>query len=143
MIKKSKTYRFFLKVVTTLLVIGFFMPTSLQAKSLVDFCMMEMANHHQNMDDSHDCCHSKTEHHSNSLKNHNCENSTICACLLDEASAREPATTPNFGSSDVTLTQTGFNFMLVSPDEIVHKDLFVNSNSDAPPLYLLYDTFLN
>lgn len=131
------------KAVALFLLAGMFMPSAIQAKHLVDFCMTEMANHHEMMDDSHDCCLSVAIPHSNTSANHDCNNGTICACPIDEAPAKEPATAPNSGSSAVILSQTGFNFVITSPDEFIHKQYFALADPDAPPLYLLYDTFLN
>lgn len=124
---------------------GMLLPSALQAKHLVDFCMMEMMSHHEMMDDSHDCCLSEApHHHSNAEKsNHNCENGTICACPIGEAPVKDEAVTPVSVSAAVTLSQTGYNFMVTSPDEFIHKEFYALANPDAPPLYLLYDTFLN
>lgn len=105
--------------------------------------MMEMTNHHEMMDASHDCCLTDAIPHSDTQASHNCDNGTICACPIDEAPVKEPATTPNLGSSAVILSQTGFNFMVTSPDEFIHKQYFALADPDAPPLYLVYDTFLN
>lgn len=107
--------------------------------------MTEMMSHHEMMDDSHDCCLSEaTHHHPNAEKNtHDCENGVICACPMDEVPVKDQATVPAFGSSAVILSQTGFNFMVTSPDEFIYEDYFAEALEHAPPLYLQYDTFLN
>lgn len=126
------------------LLVGMLLPSALQAKHLVDFCMMEMMSHHEMMDDSHDCCLPKSSHHSNSeTTNHDCENGQICACPINEAPIKDQATVPSAASSKIILPPKGFNFIVTSPDEFIHKEFYALANPDAPPLYLLYDTFLN
>lgn len=140
---KTTTYRILKKAVALFLLAAMLLPSALQAKQLVDFCMMEMMDHHEMMEDSHDCCLSEANPHSNDQANHDCENGTICACQIDVAPVKEPATAPVLGSSAIIFSQTGFNFMVTSPDEFIHKRYYALATPDEPPLYLLYDTFLN
>jgi copper/silver efflux system protein len=44
-LKSKRTYQLFSKITATLLLLAFLIPSGLQAKQLVDFCMMEMGHH--------------------------------------------------------------------------------------------------
>lgn len=132
-----------MKAVAVFLIAGLLLPSAVQAKQLVDFCMMEMMSHHEMMDNSHDCCLSEAIPHSETQANHDCDNGTICDCPVDETPVKEPATAPASDSSAVILSRTGFNFMVTSPDEFIYEDYFATALEHSPPLYLQYDTFLN
>ncbi len=126
-----------------LLIISLLLPAALQAKQLVDFCMMEM-NHHEMMDGSHDCCISDLSDHDATQKGHDmCESAKICACTVDIDVAENQFRVPTAKSSAVILSQTGFNFMVTSPDEFIYKEYLATVGESYPPLYLQYDTFLN
>lgn len=119
------------------------LPTGLQAKQLMDFCMMEMSHHAMNMNDSHDCCLPMENHQSGQQKNNqDCDTGQICACSLDEAPVKNESVVPVNFAGAVILAENGFKFTLTSPDEIIHKDLTPDSHQYSPPLYLQYDTFL-
>ena len=130
------------KWVALFLLIGMLLPTALQANQLVHFCMMEMASHHEMMGNSHDCCLSDTSQQSNVPEDHQCETLSICNCSFGETPFNDPATIVS-GSTALILSQTGFSFLITPPDPFVHKELFSYNNPEAPPLYRLYDTFLN
>ncbi|WP_234568379.1 hypothetical protein [Rhodohalobacter sp. 614A] len=138
---KSAKYRFLTRVLTAALLVAILLPSALQAKHLVDFCMTDM-HHHEMMGDSHDCCTLDTIPHSDASTSHDCDNGTICACPVNEAPSDNQFRIPKSSTSGIILSPTGFNFRLISPDEFLHKAYFAHSNPDDPPLYLLYDTFL-
>lgn len=126
------------------LIAGMLLPSALQAKQLLDFCMTEMSHHEMMMDGSHDCCLPVANHHSGTQEiNHDCENGQICACPVGEVPAQNQSVVPANSTSGIILSQAAFNFTLTPPDEIIHNDLTPASNQYSPPLYLLYDTFLN
>lgn len=140
---KSTPYRILKKAVALFLVLGILLPSALHAKQLVDFCMMEM-NHHEMMDGSHDCCISDlSDHEATHKSQHDCETAQICACTVDTSQADNQFRVPTAESSAVILSQTGFNFMVTSPDEFIYKEYLAALGEDYPPLYLQYDTFLN
>ena len=141
--KKSKSYKILSKTAAILLIFGLLLPSALQAKQLVDFCMMEM-NHHEMMDDSHKCCISdQTKQEATHKDHHDCEGAQICACPVDITLAKNSFIVPTAKSSVAILSQTGFNFMVTSPDEFIYEDYFADALEHSPPLYLQYDTFLN
>lgn len=143
MTNKFTTYQLLAKLVALLLITGMLIPTALQAKQLVNFCMMDMS-HHEMMDDSHDCCSSDQADKQATHKGHQeCESAKICACTVDIDLTKNQFRVPTAKSSAVVLSQTGFNFMVTSPDEFIYKEYLAVSNESYPPLYLLYDTFLN
>jgi hypothetical protein len=141
---KSKSYKIFTKSAALLLIVGLLLPSALQAKQLVDFCMMEMNHHHEMMDDSHDCCISdQTKQEATHKDHHDCEGAQICACIVDITQSKNQFRVPTAKSSAAILSQTGFNFMVTSPDEFIYEDYFADALEHFPPLYLQYDTFLN
>lgn len=140
---KFTSYKILRKAVAALLVMGILLPSALQAKQLVDFCMMEM-NHHEMMDGSHDCCISDLSDHDATHKdNQDCESAKICACTVDINLSENQFRVPTAKSSAVILSQRGFNFMVTSPDEFIYKEYLAAAGESYPPLYLQYDTFLN
>lgn len=139
----SAPYQIFKKAIAVFLVLGILLPSALQAKQLVDFCMMEMS-HPEMMDGSHDCCISDLSDHDATHKGHqDCESAKICACTVDIDRAENQFRVPTAKSSAVILSQTGFNFMVTSPDEFIYKEYLAASTESYPPLYIQYDTFLN
>lgn len=143
--RKSTTYRILTKAVAVFLLLGMLFPSAIQAKQLVDFCMMEMEmSHHEMMDGPHDCCEmSKVQHDVSQKNHHNCDDMQICACSVDTTLAENQFRVPTAKSSAVILSQSGFNFMVTSPDEFIYEDYFADARQHSPPLYLLNDTFLN
>lgn len=143
MINKSHSYQILKKAVTIFLLLGILLPSVMQAKQLVDFCMMDM-NHHEMMTGSHDCCIAEQSNHDAAHKGHeNCERAKICACTVDIDLADNQFRVPTAKSSSVILSQSGFNFMVTSPDEFIYKEYLATIGESHPPLYLQYDTFLN
>ena len=141
--KKSKSYKIFSKTAAILLIFGLLLPSVLQAKQLVNFCMMEM-NHHEMMDDSHDCCISdQTKQEATHKDHHDCKEAQICACTVDITQVKNQFRVPTAKSSAAILSKTGFNFIVTSPDEFIFEDYFADALEHSPPLYLQYDTFLN
>lgn len=125
-----------------MLILSMLLPSAIQAKQLLDFCMMEM-NHHEMMDDSHDCCISNQTSEEATHKGHQeCESATICACSVDINLEQNQFRVPSASSSAVILSQLGFNFMVTSPDEFIYKEYLATIGETYPPLYLQYDTFL-
>ncbi len=140
---KFTSYKILKKAVALVLVMGILLPSALQAKQLLDFCMMEM-NHHEMMDGSHDCCISDLSDHDATHEEHDmCESAKICACTVDIDLAENQFRVPTAKSSTVILSQMGFNFMVTSPDEFIYKEYLAASTESYPPLYIQYDTFLN
>lgn len=143
MIRKKSAYQLISKFAALLLVFGLLLPTALQAKQLVDFCMMEM-NHHEMMDDPHDCCVSdQTENKATHKGHQDCEGTQICACSVDITLTKDQFRVPTAKSSAAILSQTGFNFIVNSPDEFIYEDYYADAREHSPPFYLQYDTFLN
>ncbi|MEX2456690.1 MAG: hypothetical protein WD381_05210 [Balneolaceae bacterium] len=138
--KYLDTYQTLFKALAFLLLMAFLIPTGMQAKQLVDFCDMEMSSHQMSdMSSSHECSDSEpdkpSDHH------HECDHGTVCACniaqhLLKEnylPTVRNAAIKPNV---NVHFT------LFFTTTEPIRKDLQKRIGQHAPPLYLLYDTFL-
>lgn len=116
----------------------------MQAKQLVDFCMMEMEmSHHEMMDDSHDCCITDEAGHEGTHNSHDdCEGAQICACSVDITFTKNQFRVPTATTAAVIIPRNGFNFIVNSPDEFIYEDYFAAARQHSPPLYLQYDTFL-
>jgi hypothetical protein len=146
-LKSKRTYQLFSKITATLLLLAFLIPSGLQAKQLVDFCMMEMGHHNtMEMTDDHSCCTEKepTHHNQNddSTHSHECESMGICACNTDQ---------PLFKDADWTIVTNEFSIILskktyltpfITSDERISFNNAHNLSLYKPPLWLMYDTFL-
>ncbi|MDZ7755769.1 hypothetical protein [Rhodohalobacter sp.] len=142
----TTTYQRFTNATALLLLIAFLIPSTLQAKQLVDFCKMEM-HHHDGMEmvDDHSCCTEEvpSQHDSHQNKGHdNCDDIQICACELDHS---------YFEVTDWILVSNEFTAYLpkqidltpfTSSDESIHQDQKRNQHEHSPPIWLVYDTLL-
>jgi len=143
----TTTYQRFTNATALLLLIAFLIPSGLQAKQLVDFCMMEMHNHDgMEMADDHSCCteEAPTQHDSHKKSAHDCESdeAQICACELDLS---------YFEVTDWVLVSNEFTAYLpkqihlkplLSSDESIHQDQSRHIHEHSPPIWLVYDTLL-
>ena len=143
----TTTYQRFTNATALLLLIAFLIPSGLQAKQLVDFCMMEM-HHHDGMEmtDDHSCCTEEAPtHHDNHKKSrHDCESdeAQICACELDLS---------YFKVTEWTLVTNEFTAYLpkqfdltpfTTADESIHQNQSKHLFEHSPPIWLMYDTLL-
>jgi hypothetical protein len=134
---KSVTYQCLTKAVALFLITGMLLPSAMQARQLVDFCMTEMEmSHHEMMDDSHDCCISdQTDTEGTHKGHHDCEGAQICTCIAEQVSANNQFTIPPAHSAAIILPQNGFNFIVNSPDEFIYEDYYAEARQHSPPLY--------
>lgn len=138
----SATYRFLTKSFAVLLMAGFLLPSGLHGKQLVDFCMMEM-NSHQMADSSH-AHHDSPETEKQASHGHqDCDWGVICACSVDKAPLSDENSVPVSSSSAITLQADDFDHTFFLSDEPIRHELQARIGQHDPPLYLLYDTFLN
>lgn len=141
----SPIYRIVTKATALLLLLAILIPAGLQAKQLVDFCMMEMGDHQHGMmaEMNHDCCDSQLlETIESGHQHHDCDRNIICSCDL-EINA--------FGDNEWIIGQDDYGFVLsvtrqlpphINSDERINHDLGKRIGQYDPPLWLLYDTFL-
>lgn len=143
----TTTYQRFTNATALLLLIAFLIPAGLQAKQLVDFCMMEM-NHHEGMEmvDDHSCCTEKetthNDHKDDSTHSHECESMGICACNTGQLLLKNTDRTIVSNEFSVILPQKTYLIPFITSDEPISFSNAHNLSQYKPPLWLMYDTFL-
>ncbi len=145
MIKFSATYQRITKATAALLLMAFLIPSGLHAKQLVEFCLINTQEATE-MAADHSCCESEqadTDKETDTSHHHDCDWSFICACHIGESV---------LSSSDWTLSSTDAEIQLTEKENLTP---FITSTERAPtsqnkqlaqhdpPLWLVYDTFLN
>lgn len=139
----SITYHFLTRSLALLLLAGFLLLSGLHAKQFVDFCMTEMS-HHGMAANSHEHCDTKEADKEAKTHGHDsCDWGLICACSVDLAPLSEEKAVISSASSAVILPVSSFDHTFFSSDEIPRHVLQHPIGQHDPPLYLLYDTFLN
>ncbi|MGM0460063.1 MAG: hypothetical protein ACQERO_12025 [Bacteroidota bacterium] len=149
--KSSATYRFITKVTAAVLLMAFLIPTGMQAKQLVDFCMMDMNHHAATSGEGHSGHLSSTpspgthcESHSESetKSNHHCEFELICACDIGKSQLSDQKWIPSTKKFDVRLTPQNdlAPFYATGIEPVADQQIRIGEYD--PPLWLLYDTFL-
>jgi hypothetical protein len=122
---------------------AFLIPSGLHAKQLVDFCLMEKAA--TEMTDDHSCCESestekKTKDDTHQL--HDCEWGMICACSIGQSQLGDEEWIPVSQDAEVFLAESEHLSLSSNSSEPVPVDQQIRIGEYAPPLWLLYDTFL-
>ena len=143
------TYRWVSKPAAFILLAALLLPVCLHAKQLADYCSHEMAAHHTMDSTAQNSCHDEAgdDHHNTDTvpdtTGEHCDSLSFCACSSDEA----PRIDDNWLiSSSVSLAilpvnaQSRLNALILS--EIIPPSLSGHINQHAPPLWLLYDTYL-
>jgi len=135
-------YQVLVRFTALMLVIGVAIPTGLQAKELIDYCL-DPVEQSSDMKHDHSCCPSDSdEPEPGDATQHDCNWSLICACHIDRAPLSDQNwTTPNtlFPGSLVTVAT-------LNPEDHTDSFQFPNTQADTystPPLFLLNSTFLN
>ena len=140
------TYRWVSKPAAFLLLAALLLPTCLHAKQLADYCSLEMAAHHTMDSTAQDSCHDETgDDHRNTVpdKSEHCDSLSLCACTSDEASRIDDNWLISSTVSVATLpVDPEFRLYPVILSEKIPPSLSGPINQHAPPLWLLYDTYL-
>src|SRR5690625_163175 len=140
-------YRLFPRLAALLLLMAFFLPATLQACQIADFCMMEMNSHdmssHQMSDRPHEYCESSAEESGNSAHSHSdCEDGSVCDCYVDQFPSSEEILVP-VSSVAIIFQENRLSHTLLSSDEPIRRDQRARIGQYNPPLYLHYDTLLS
>ncbi|PKD42461.1 hypothetical protein [Rhodohalobacter barkolensis] len=143
----TTTYQRFTNATALLLLIAFLIPAGLQAKQLVDFCMMDMGHHNtMEMADDHSCCTEKEPvHHDqndDSSHSHECESLGICACNTSQPLLKDADWTIVTNEFSVILPKKTYLTPFITSDEPITFSNAHNLSQYKPPLWLMYDTFL-
>lgn len=123
---------------------AFLIPTGLHAKQLVDFCLMDRIDVEMAAD--HSCCEKETEKNSadkNSHDHHDCDWGFICACNISQSALSDKQWIPVTQNHDGLLTEKENLTPFTTSEERINSDLNKRIGEHDPPLWLLYDTFLN
>lgn len=125
---------------------AFLLPAGLQAKQLVNYCLMNHAE--TEMPAGHHCDGAESDeeesatHSDNNHKHHECDSGVICACNIGHNTMG--------GEKWIPVTQTGGIYLfgtenfppLITFVEPIRDDLQTRIGQHLPPLWLLYDTLL-
>ena len=140
----SATYRAITKITAILLLMAFLIPTGLQAKDLVEFCMMEMSSHQTTQtttsDLDHHCDTEPAEE--NESEHHDCDWGFICACNIGQSQLSDKDWVPTHKDAEITLSESGTVVPFFATTHETPVDQQPRIGEHDPPLWLLYDTFL-
>lgn len=140
------TYRWVTKPAAFLLLAALLLPACLHAKQFADYCSLEMAAHHAMDSTAQESCHDEPgdDHHNKAPdKVQHCDSLSFCACSSDEA--------PRIDDNWLISSTVSAAMLPVDPDfrlprvilsENIPKAFSGPINGHAPPLWLLYDTYL-
>lgn len=142
-------YQSLTRITAVLLLMAFLIPTGLQSKQLVDFCMMEMhthpagekAHHTGDMPVSHSNCDWDQSEAKKTNHTHN-DCGYICACSIGQSQLGDEEWIPITKNIEITLTQQGEPAPFFTSSEHIQADKQIRIGEHDPPLWLLYDTFL-
>ncbi|MCC5941144.1 MAG: hypothetical protein JJU37_06330 [Balneolaceae bacterium] len=142
----SATYQRLTKITAVLLLMAFLIPSGLHAKQLVDFCMMDMKAAATEMAADHSCCESEPVDKENEPENHqhhDCGWGFICACDIGESVLSDADWILSTTDAAVELTKKENLTPLITSSERVSTSQNKQLAQHDPPLWLVYDTFLN
>ncbi len=125
---------------------AFLIPSGLHAKQFVEFCMTEFAKTAPvEMAEDHSCCESNPlDHESTSHSHHDdCEWGWICACNIGKSALSDSDWIVSGKELEIELSEQE-NF--ATPSTLSEQADISQNRILAqydPPLWLVYDTFLN
>jgi hypothetical protein len=149
--KSSATYRVITNTVTVVLLTAFLVPTGIQAKQLVTFCMMDMNPHASASVKTHSGhpeggpasgTHCETQSESKRTSCDPCEFELICACGIGKSQLGDQQWIPAAKKFDVRLTRQNDLPPFYTSGLKPPADQQIRIGEYDPPLWLLYDTFL-
>jgi hypothetical protein len=138
MLHKSSNIRVLARLLSLLTIAALLLPTGLNAKSALEFCMMNMHDHHamEMSGEMHDCCNAEPDDDAH------CPEMSYCTCSVEDTGETEPFRVLQ-SSVKLTVTPNPFLEPPVLPDDRIDRHRQMDADEHHPPLYLLYDTFLN
>jgi hypothetical protein len=136
-----QTYQNFVKATAVLLLMALFVPTGLHAKQLVDFCKPSPVE--QPMAADHSCCDDSDEKESaDSHPHQDCDWGLICACNLGASELIDKEWVVANNDLIIKLTESESFSVSIPFIEIIHRDHQIRMGQHAPPIWLMYDSFL-
>ena len=127
-----------------MLLMALLIPSGLHAKQLVDFCLMEKAA--TEMASDHNCCESESgndQTDENNHQHHDCDWGMICACSIGQSQLVDEEWVPASKNAEVILTESKNLSLFTTSEEYISDNQQIRIGEYDPPLWLLYDTFLN
>ena len=107
--------------------------------------MIDMKDHPTEMATNHSCCESEAkekEKQPRQHQHHDCDWVIICACSIGQSQLGDEDWIPTTKNLEITLTQLGDIPPYFTSGEYISADQQIHIGEYAPPLWLLYDTFL-
>lgn len=140
----SATYQRLTKATALLLLMAFLVPSGLHAKQLVDFCMTDVKGAATEMAANHSCCDSEAEEkQTESHQHHDCDWGFICACAIGESALSDADWIVSSTDAAVELTKKENLTPFITSSERISTSQNKQLAQHDPPLWLVYDTFLN
>lgn len=124
--------------------VAFLLPAGLQAKSLIDFCLMEK-NTHAMMDSesTEHCDDSEPDKKEPADHPHNdCDWSVICPCDIGQSPLGDENWIVITKDAAVELIEQKNRTQFYATDDPIPPDLQPHPAEHSPPLWLVYDTLL-
>lgn len=121
-------------------------PSGLHAKQLAEFCMMNGTSAEADMAADHSCCETMNEpadQHDSETSHHDCDWGFICACNIGQSQLGDTEWIISTNDVTVTLTESENLTTFITSADPIHSDQQQRIGQHTPPLWLLYDTFLN
>ncbi len=139
------TYHRLTKVTALLLLMAFLIPSGLHAKELVEFCLIINSQETTDMVADHSCCESEQADAEEDSANshHDCGWSFICACHIGESALSESNWIVSSVDVEVRLTEKENLTPFITAIERIPPLQNKQNTQHGPPLWLVYDIFLN
>ena len=94
----------------------------------------------------HSCCETMTEpadQHDAETDHHDCDWGFICACNIGQSQLGDSEWIVSTNEVTVTLAESENLTTFIASADPIHRDQQLRIGQYDPPLWLLYDTFLN
>jgi len=140
----QKAYYQFTKSTALLLLVAFLLPSGLHAKYLVEFCLADREGTATEMAHDHSCCESESEDKKEDTQDHHdCDWGFICACNISESALSDADWIVSSTGAAIMLAETGNLTPFITSSEQISTSQNKQLTQHDPPLWLVYDTFLN
>jgi len=107
---------------------------------------MNMGNAATEMAADHACCESiaeEKEKQTDTHQHHDCDWGMICACSIGQSQLGDEDWIPASKDAEVILTESDNLSLFTTSGESISDDQQIRIGEYDPPLWLVYDTFLN
>jgi hypothetical protein len=143
--QKSLTYRLVVRFSALLILTGVLLPSGLHAKAFVEFCLIQ-AQENSVMLPDHSCCESqddKNDHKPGPDHHNHCDWGVICACNISESFLSDVEWIVKTHETHLRPVENEIIIPHITNDDQIVQKYELNIGEHDPPLWLVYDTFLN